>query len=96
MALAAPAGGFGQFGAVAALGDVARSFGQITGGGTVGTVADRAGVSGTVLGVGLAIIRLASLGGLPIAGLADRLGRRKTALLHRQQATGRNGNTTTR
>lgn len=80
MALAAMAGGFGQFGAVAALGDVARSFGQITGGGTVGTVADRAGVSGTVLGLGLAIIRLASLGGLPIAGLADRLGRRRVLL----------------
>ena len=80
VALAALAGGFGQFGAVAALGDVARSFGQLTGGGNVGTVADRAGVSGTVLGVGLAVIRLASLGGLPIAGLADRLGRRRVLL----------------
>lgn len=59
---------------VAALGDVAKGFGQVTHG---ATIADQAGLSGTVLGGGLAIIRLASLGGLPVAGLADRLGRRR-------------------
>lgn len=78
VALAAMAGGMGQFGAVAALGDVARSFGQVTHG---ATLADQAGLSGTVLGVGLAIIRLASLGGLPVAGLADRFGRRRVIIV---------------
>ena len=80
--LAAMAGGFGQFGAVAALGDVAKSFGQITvtHGAAVGSLAEQAGLSGTVLGAGLAIIRLASLGGLPVAAMADRLGRRRVLL----------------
>jgi len=73
VALVAMAAGFGQFGAVAALGDVARTFGHLSGG---ASFADEAGLSGTMLGVGLAIIRLASLGGLPLAGLADRFGRR--------------------
>ncbi|HVX23546.1 MAG TPA: MFS transporter [Acidimicrobiales bacterium] len=71
------AAGFGQFGAVAALGDVARTFGHVSGG---ASFADEAGLSGTVLGVGLAVIRLASLGGLPLAGLADRFGRRPMLL----------------
>ena len=73
IAVAALASGFGQFGAVAALGDVAREFGRVTHG---ATIADQAGLSGTQLGVGLAIIRLASLGSLPLIGLADRFGRR--------------------
>ncbi len=77
VALAALAGGFGQFGAVAALGDVARGFGQVSHG---ATIAEQAGLSGTVLGLGLAIIRLASLGALPVAGLADRVGRRRLLL----------------
>jgi MFS family permease len=67
------ASGFGQFGVVAALGDVARQFGRVAHG---ATIADQAGLSGTELGVGLAIIRLASLGSLPLIGLADRFGRR--------------------
>jgi MFS family permease len=65
--------GFGQFGAVSALGAVAKSFGHTTHG---GTLVQQAGLSGTQLGVGLAILRLASLGGLPLSGLADRVGRR--------------------
>jgi MFS family permease len=73
VAVAALASGFGQFGAVAALGDVAREFGRVTHG---ATIADQAGLSGTQLGLGLAIIRLASLGSLPLIGLADRFGRR--------------------
>ena len=77
VALAALAVGFGQFGAVAALGDVAKAFGQVTHG---ATISDQAGLSGTILGVGLAVIRLASLGGLPFAGLADRFGRRRLLL----------------
>ncbi|MHB8340278.1 MAG: MFS transporter [Mycobacteriales bacterium] len=73
MALVGLAAGFGQFGAVATLGDVARSFGRLTHG---ATLVDRAGLSGTQLGLGLAALRLASLAGLPLAGLADRYGRR--------------------
>jgi MFS family permease len=76
-ALLAFASGFGQFGAVSALGDVARSFGRVVHG---TTIADQAGLSGTELGIGLAVLRLASLGGLPLAGLADRAGRRATVL----------------
>jgi MFS family permease len=72
LALMALCSGFGQFGAVAALGDVAKSFGQMTG----GTFVQQAGLSGSELGVGLAILRLASIGALPLSGLADRIGRR--------------------
>ena len=74
VAVASFASGFGQFGVVAALGDVARGFGQVNHG---ATLADQAGLSGTDLGVGLAIMRLASLGALPLPGLAVRCGRRK-------------------
>jgi len=77
VALLAMAAGFGQFGAVASLGSVARTFGHFTSG---ASFADEAGLSGTTLGAGLAVIRLASLGGLPLAGLADRFGRRVTLL----------------
>ena len=73
VALAALFAGFGQFGLVTALGDVARDFGRITHG---ASIADQVGLSGTELGIGLAIIRLASLGSLPLIGLADRYGRR--------------------
>lgn len=78
VAVATFSSGFAQFGVVAALGDVARGFGQVTHG---ATFADQAGLSGTELGVGLAIIRLASLGGLPVTGLADRFGRRMMLLI---------------
>jgi MFS family permease len=77
VAFVAMAAGFGQFGAVAALGDVAKSFGHLSHG---GTLADQAGLSGTIVGVGLAIIRLASLGALFLTGLADRFGRRRVLL----------------
>jgi MFS family permease len=78
IALVGVAAGFGQFGAVAALGDVAKSFGRITHG---ATIADQAGLSGTALGLGLAILRLASLAALPLTGLADRFGRRRMMLV---------------
>jgi MFS family permease len=78
VAIAGFASGFGQFGVVAALGDVARGFGQVTHG---AALADQAGLSGTELGIGLAIMRLASLGGLPITALADRFGRRMMLLV---------------
>jgi MFS family permease len=73
------AAGFGQFGAVAALADVAEDFGAVVDGDDL-SIAEQAGLSGTKLGIGLAIIRLASLGSLPLAGLADRLGRRTTVI----------------
>jgi AAHS family cis,cis-muconate transporter-like MFS transporter len=69
--------GFGQFGAVAALGEVAKSFGHLSSG---ATIADQAGLSGTELGIGLAILRFASFGGLFLTSLADRLGRRRSLL----------------
>ena len=77
VALAAFAAGVGQFGLVAALGDVARAFGRVAPG---ATIADQVGLSGTELGIGLAVIRLASLGSLPFIGLADRYGRRAMML----------------
>lgn len=71
------ASGFAQFSATATLGDIARAFGEVTDG---SGVAAQAGLAGTTLGVGLALIRLASLAALPIAALADRLGRRRVLL----------------
>ena len=76
--LASFASGFGQFGVITALGSVARTFGHLVHG---ATVADQAGLSGTKLGVGLAIIRLASIGGLPLTALADRFGRHRMLIV---------------
>ena len=78
VAITALASGFGQFGVVAALGDVSTQLGHVAPG---GTIADKVGLSGTSLGIGLAIIRLASLGSLPLIGSADRLGRRRVILV---------------
>ncbi len=77
IAVIALASGFGQFGVVAALGDVSKQLGHLAAG---SSVADKVGLSGTSLGVGLAVIRLASLGSLPLIGIADRLGRRPVIL----------------
>jgi MFS family permease len=74
VAAATVASGFAQFGATTALGDVARAFGE-TGDGT--SVVARVGLSGTTLGIGLAIVRLASLASLPLSALADGYGRRR-------------------
>ena len=71
VAAAAMASGFGQFGVVAALGDVARTFGQVTHG---ASLTDQAGLSGTELGIGLAVIRLSAIGALPLAGLVGQGG----------------------
>jgi MFS family permease len=78
IAIAAFASGFAQNGVVASLGDVAKGFGQVN---VSASFADQAGLSGTELGIGLAIMRLASLGALPITGLADRFGRRTMLLV---------------
>ena len=67
------AAGFSQFGVTAVLGDVASTFGASTPEG--GPVAE-VGLSATTLGLGLAVIRLAGLGSLPAASMADRRGRR--------------------
>jgi MFS family permease len=77
VALIALASGFGQFGAVAALGDVSKELGHMAAG---ASIANKVGLSGTSLGIGLAIIRLASIGSLPLIGIADRLGRRPVIL----------------
>ncbi len=77
VAFVALASGFGQFGAIAALGDVSRQLGHVAAG---ASIADKVGLSGTSLGVGLAVIRLASLGSLPLIGIADRFGRRRVIL----------------
>ncbi len=63
---------FAQFGAVSALTDVARHFGQ---GGPGGGLRGAVGLSGGQLGLGLGVLRAASLGALPLASLADRRGR---------------------
>lgn len=78
VAVLALAAGFGQFGVVAALGDVSTQLGHV---GTGGSIADKVGLSATNLGIGLAVIRLASLGSLPLIGAADRLGRRRVILV---------------
>jgi MFS family permease len=75
LAVTLASAGFGQFSVVATLGDVAEAFGETT---RSPTLAEQAGLSGTVLGIGLAITRLASLASLPLAGVADRVGRRPT------------------
>ncbi|HXN60487.1 MAG TPA: MFS transporter [Acidimicrobiales bacterium] len=78
VAVIALASGFGQFGVVAALGDVSTQLGHVAAG---SSIADKVGLSGTSLGIGLAVIRLASLGSLPLIGIADRLGRRRVILV---------------
>ncbi len=78
IAVLALASGFGQFSVVAALGDVSTQLGHVVSG---ATIADKVGLSATSLGVGLAVIRLASLGSLPLVGIADRLGRRPVILI---------------
>jgi MFS family permease len=75
--------GFAQFGAVASLDDVARHFGHHASSQSIQSVV---GLSGSVLGIGLAILRFASLGALPLASLADRWGR--TSVLRRTLVVG--------
>ena len=74
LGLVALAAGYGQFGATSALGDVAHAFGTVT---NQSTFAARAGLSGSTLGIGIGVLRAASLAALPIASLADRVGRRR-------------------
>jgi MFS family permease len=71
------AAGFAQFGVTAALADIAADFGEVTDG---AGVAAQVGLSGTTIGVGLAIIRAASLLSLPLAATADTYGRRRVVI----------------
>ena len=88
--------GFAQFAATAALPDIAAAFGAAgqtgllpdlaerlreTVGGPVGSIAAQVGLSGTTIGLGLGIIRLASVAALPMSRQADRHGRRVVMLL---------------
>ena len=68
------ASGFAQFAVITGLADVAREFSDEP------VPADELALSGTAIGVGLAVIRAAALGGLPLAALADRLGRKAVVL----------------
>lgn len=72
--LVACAASFAQFGSTTSLDDVARHFGHVTSSGSLRSVV---GLSGSVLGIALAVFRLASLGALPLSSLADRWGRTK-------------------
>lgn len=72
--LVALAAGFASFGSVTALGDVAKHFGHLS---TSDSLRSQVGLSGSVLGLGLAAVRLASLAALPLASLADHWGRTK-------------------
>jgi MFS family permease len=66
--------GFAQFGAVTSLNDVAKHFGNAT---SSDSLKSAVGLSGSVLGLGLGLLRIASLASLPLASLADRFGRKK-------------------
>lgn len=72
------AAGFAQFGVTAVLGDVALEFGEAA---SEDEITGQVGLSATTLGIGLAVIRLASLGSLPIASAADQVGRRRVLVL---------------
>jgi putative MFS transporter len=77
VAVVTAAAGFGQYGVTATLGDVATAFGDP---GTGEGVLAEIGITGTRLGIGLAIIRAANLASLPATALADRVGRRTVLL----------------
>jgi MFS family permease len=71
------ASGVAAFGVTVVIGDVAATFGHPGAGD--GELAD-IGLPVTTVGIALAVVRLASLGSLPLAALADRLGRRRVLL----------------
>jgi MFS family permease len=64
--------GFATFGSETALNDVAHHFGHLT---SVNSIQGVVGLSGSMLGLGLSVLRVASLGALPLSSLADRWGR---------------------
>lgn len=69
--------GISAFGVTVVAGDVAAAFGDVTvDDGPLGQI----GLPVTTVGAALALIRLASLGSLGLAAMADRLGRRRLLL----------------
>lgn len=74
LAFVALSAGYGQFGSTSALGDVAKSFGLHS---DQSTFIGRVGLTWTALGIGVGILRAASLAALPLAALADRIGRHR-------------------
>ncbi|MCC5950175.1 MAG: MFS transporter [Nitriliruptoraceae bacterium] len=70
--------GIAQYAVTTVIGDVAMTFG--TPGGETDEAMAQLGLPATTIGIALAIIRLASLGSLPIAAAADRFGRRSVLL----------------
>ncbi len=70
--LVAVTAAFALFGSESALGDVAHAFGHVAAG---TSLRDVVGLSGSVLGLGLSVVRVASLGALPLSSWADRRGR---------------------
>ncbi len=70
------AAGIGQFSVTTVIGDVAATFGEPSADEALAQI----GVPVTTVGIALAVIRLASLGSLPAAALADRVGRRSVLL----------------
>jgi MFS family permease len=69
--------GLAQFSVTTVIGDVAAHFGEQA---TGDDLASELGMPATTIGLSLAIIRLSSLGALPVTALADRLGRRRMLL----------------
>ena len=77
VALLGVAAGFAQYAVTASLSDVAAAFGA---NGGADTITEQAGLSVTTVGLGLAVIRCASLAALPVSSVADRVGRRRVLL----------------
>jgi MFS family permease len=71
------AAGISAFGVTVVIGDVAADLGQPT---ASADTTFELGLPVTTIGIALAVIRLASLASLPLAALADRLGRRRLLL----------------
>jgi MFS family permease len=69
--------GMGQFSVTTVIGTVAAHFGEP---GVGDEALAQVGLPVTTLGIALSVIRLASLGALPIAAQADRVGRRSVLL----------------
>lgn len=77
VAVLSVASGLAQFSITAVIGDVAATFGEPNG---EADLTGQLGLPATTVGLALALIRLSSLGSLPAAAAADRLGRRRVLL----------------
>jgi MFS family permease len=77
VAVLSVAAGLAQFSVTTVIGDVAAHFGEQVDG---DDLASQLGMPATTIGLSLAIIRLSSIGALPVAAYADRVGRRRLLL----------------